>query len=141
MLPLQRVPPVIHCKVPVILFFRLSCTGLPLVGLGPETCLHWFATSFHKLRPVLLQSQTPRFHIVRHSPNSLSTEQDTSIVIGPLHIFDVIFAEEARDVRCGLVAVVRRLKHVVNMRDDHSDEISRKVAQAEESKVQFERFL
>ena len=50
------------------------------------------------------------------------------------------FAEEARDVRLGLVAVVRRHKHVVNMYDDHSDEMSRNVTQAEEGRVQFERF-
>ena len=65
-----------------------------------------FATSSHELHLVLLQGQTTQFHIVRYSPNSLSTVQDTFIIIGPLHVFDVIFAEEARDVRFGLVAVI-----------------------------------
>ena len=65
--------------------------------------------------------------------------QYTSIVVGPLYIFDVMFAEEAREVRFCLVTVVRCQKHVVNVYDDHSDEMSRKVAQAEEGRVQFER--
>ena len=43
-------------------------------------------------------------------------------------------------MRFGLVAVVGGKKHVVDVYDDHSDEMSRKVAQAEESRVQFERF-
>ena len=53
----------------------------------------------------LVAKPDPSFHIVRHSPDSLSTVQG-SIVIGPLHIFDVIFAEGAKNVRFGLVAVV-----------------------------------
>ena len=90
-----------------------------------------FAVSSHELLLVLLQGQTSRFHIVQHNPNSLSTVQDTSIVIGPLHVFHVVFAEEARDVRFGLVAVVGGWKLVANVYDDHSDEMSW---------VQFERF-
>ena len=89
---------------------------------------------------VLLQNQTHLLHIVRNSPNSLSSVQDTSIVIASLHVFGVIFAEEARDVRFGLVAVVGCEKHVVNVYNDHSDEVPRTVTQAEEGKVQFERF-
>ena len=117
-----------------------SYTELPLAGLGLETYLQVRSEISQKLHLVLSQCQTPRFHIVRHSPNSLSTVQDTSIVIGPRHICDVIFAEEVRGVRFGSVAVVRRQKHVVNMYDDHSDEMSRKVTQAEEGMIQFERF-
>ena len=63
--------------------FPLACTELPLVGLELET---------HEPHLVLLQGQTTRIHTVRHRPNSLATIQDTSIIIGPLHVFDVIFA-------------------------------------------------
>ena len=42
-------------------------------------------------------------------------------------------------MRFGLVAVVGGKKHVVNVYDDHSDEMSRTVMQAEEGRVQFER--
>ena len=41
-------------------------------------------------------------------------------------------------MRFCLVTVVRGQKHVVIVYDDHSDEMSRKVAQAEEGRVQFE---
>ena len=113
---------------------RLSFTELSLVGPGLEAYLQVGSEV----------PQTPSGLVakpdlqVSYSPNSLSTEQDTSIVIGPLHIFDVIRAEEARGVRFGLVAVVRCQRQAANMYDDHSDEISR-VTQAEKGRVQFER--
>ena len=42
-------------------------------------------------------------------------------------------------MRFCLVTVVCGQKHVVNMYDDHSDETSRTIAQAEEGRVQLER--
>ena len=89
--------------------------------------------SFHKLRLVLLQSQSPQ---VSHRP---AQSEFAFHCTRHLH-YRRLSAEEARDVRFGLLAVVRRQKHVVNMYDDHSDEMSRKVTQAEEGRLQFERF-
>ena len=43
-------------------------------------------------------------------------------------------------MRFGLAAVVCCQKHVVYVYDDHSDEMSRKVTQVEERRVQHERF-
>ena len=43
-------------------------------------------------------------------------------------------------MRFGLVAVVGCEKHVVNVNNDHSDEMSITVTQAEEGRVQSERF-
>ena len=51
------------------------------------------------------------------------THPSSSVLFTP---FDVIFAEEERDVRFCLVTVVRWRKHVVNVYDDHSDEMSEK---------------
>ena len=65
-----------------------------------------FATSCSQTPSGLVAETDPRFHIVWDCPNSLSTIQDTSIAIGPLYIFDVIFANEARYVRFCLVTVV-----------------------------------
>ena len=42
-------------------------------------------------------------------------------------------------MRFGFVAVVRCQKHVVYVYNAHSDEISRRVTQSEEGRVQFER--
>ena len=42
-------------------------------------------------------------------------------------------------MRFCLVTVVRGQKDVVNVHDDHSDEMSRRDAQADEGRVQFER--
>ena len=84
------------------------------------------------------KSQTTWFHIVWRSPNSLSTvPRTTSIIIGPLHVFDVKIAE-ARDARFG--AAVGGQKHAVNLYDDHSNEMSRTVTQGEEGRVQFDKF-
>ena len=43
-------------------------------------------------------------------------------------------------MRFSLVTVVGCEKHVVHVNNDHSDEMSRTVTQAEEGRVQFERF-
>ena len=52
--------------------FRLSYTELPLVGLWLEA--YWHVRNLLSQTPsVLSQRQTSRFHIVRHSPNSLPT--------------------------------------------------------------------
>ena len=112
-----------------------SASSLSFVSLGFHLL---YTTGPHELCLVLSQSHTIRIHIVMHSPNSLPTVQDPFISVGSLRIGDVVFAEEARDVRFGAVASDRCQKHVVNMYDDHSDEISRRIAQAEESKIQSE---
>ena len=65
--------------------------GVPPSGLGLEA--RWQV----RREP----SQTPSGLVA----NSLATVQDASI-IGPLYILDVIFAEDTRDVRFGLVTVV-----------------------------------
>ena len=117
---------------------RRQCVEPPLVWLGLVTYL-LLRTELSRTPFGLVAKPNSRLQIVRNSPNSLSTVQDTSIVIGPLCIFDVMYADEARYVRFCLVTVVCGQKHVVNVYDDHSDEMSRKVAQAEEGRVQFER--
>ena len=115
--------------------FRLSYTELPLVGLRLEAYGRARNTAFTNSVWSWRRDRSPGFMIVRHRPNSLSTVQDTSIVVDPLHIFDCrTFAEETRGVRFCLVTVVRGQKHVTNVYDGHSDEMSRRVAQAQEGK-------
>ena len=113
-----------------------GCTRSSLLSGSGTRHTGRLATSFHKLVLVLLQRQTPRFHIARDCSNSLSI--DTSIVTGHLNIFDVILAKEARYVRFCLMTVACGQKHVVNVHDDHSDEMSREIAQGEEGRVQFQ---
>ena len=64
----------------VSLEFRLSYTGLPLVGLGLETYLQ-VRNELSQTPSGLVAKPDPRFHIVQNSANTVS------IVIGPLHIF------------------------------------------------------
>ena len=112
------------------------------------------ALDVHLVRQIALDTSTPSQTVPSMShktPSGLVAKPDPQVSHRPAqsefafhsarHLHHRrLSAEEARDVRFGLLAVVRRQKHVVNMYEDHSDEMSRKVTQAEEGRLQFERF-
>ena len=97
----------------------------------------WFAPSFHELHLVLLQSQTSQLQVVRDSLNSqYKTPPSSSAFFTSL----MSYLLRRRGVKFGWVAVVGCEKHVVNVNNDHSDEVSRTVTQAEEGRIQSEGF-